>query len=571
MDFFYSYGDFIKNRRDFKVVDSNGVNRFDSPSALYYKLIFYFSDENGLLGIDNIHGMETKDKSEDLIKGISSSFVSTTETPTSAKNSVTKNTAYNFLLLNDELERAKLLKQFLILLSDINCESPWYFQELSGLDAAIERKIFTEGEVKLEDKPKQINIKCLQDAYDNRIGTLLDLYRSACFSYQNKKEIVPANLRKFNMGILVFNAPIRGKGGKSGDKENKFMIPAGHVGYYVPSAKIFELRNCEIDYNSAKSAFSTINTSDEAFSPEYTITINFDDCYESRYNEIAEMVISDFISIDINPEGDRDSEMEMGNTIDVLYDVDSGGNTPDPNRMKINTPIGEDGKGYWTNSNLEDAVKSAYKSTTVEDYSIDLRSETMGRGGGGILTSQMNNIAEKVQNFIQIPSFKSLLKENLHNNGTVNQLGEFEYLNRLSGMNGAIGSVASQAVGTATNELRKQVNKLYLGNIHGLNVGSVLDVSKRILSGDLMGAGYQIKGMVTNQEEEKSDLKNKSITGDKPENTKEVLDKDLPGYPGEIKNRTGLQSVLPGHLGYQQQRTEFLAKINTAKSLRNNL
>ena len=570
MDFFYSYGDFIKNRRDFKVVDSNGVNRFDSPSALYYKLIFYFSDENGLLGIDNIHGMEMKDKSEDLIKGISSSFVSTTETPTSAKNSVTKNTAYNFLLLNDELERAKLLKQFLILLSDINCESPWYFQELAGLDAAIERKIFTEGEVKLEDKPKQITIKCLQDAYDNRIGTLLDLYRSACFSYQNKKEIVPANLRKFNMGILIFNAPIRGKGGKSGDRENKFMIPSGPVSYYVPSAKLFELRNCEIDYNSAKSAFSTINTSDEAFSPEYTITINFDDCYESRYNEIAEMVISDFISIDINPEGDRDSDMEMGNTIDVLYDVDGSGNTPDPNRMKINTPIGEDGKGYWTNSNLEDAVKSAYKSTTVEDYSIDLRSETMGRGGG-LLTSQMNNIAEKVQNFIQIPSFKSLLKENLHNNGTVNQLGEFEYLNRLSGMNGAIGSVASQAVGTATNELRKQVNKLYLGNIHGLNVGSVLDVSKRILSGDIMGAGYQINNMVTKQEEEKTDLKNKSITGDKPENTKEVLDKDLPGYPGEAKNSTGLQSVLPGHFGYQKQRTEFLAKINTAKSLRNNL
>ena len=209
---FYSYGELIKNRNDFRITDRIGINRFDTPNARFYKLVFYFSDESGLLGLDGINGF-----TDDVTKGLDGIDV---------KKDRIKNTAYNFLLLNDELERAEMLKNFLILLSEINSKSPWYFQEISGIDGALERKVFSEGELKIEDKPNQFTIKCLNDAYDDRIGTLLDLYRASCFSYQNKKEIVPRNLRKFNMGILLFSAPIRGKGGKSGDQDNRIKIPS---------------------------------------------------------------------------------------------------------------------------------------------------------------------------------------------------------------------------------------------------------------------------------------------------------------------------------------------------------
>ena len=36
---YYSYLDFIRNRKDFKVVNSEDI--FDNPSALFYKIIFY--------------------------------------------------------------------------------------------------------------------------------------------------------------------------------------------------------------------------------------------------------------------------------------------------------------------------------------------------------------------------------------------------------------------------------------------------------------------------------------------------------------------------------------------------
>jgi hypothetical protein len=54
--------------------------------------------------------------------------------------------------MNDEKERAEKLKKFIYLLSDINSQSPWYFQSITGLDAAIERKQFTDKDFKIEEE-----------------------------------------------------------------------------------------------------------------------------------------------------------------------------------------------------------------------------------------------------------------------------------------------------------------------------------------------------------------------------------------------------------------------------------
>lgn len=538
-NFLYSYTDFIRERNFFKMVDDKGMNRYDSPSALYYKIVFYFTDDNGLLGVYNL----SDDIDNDIanIKSMTAAFDrknrDTQEPDTSAKKVNYRNTAYNYLLVNDEVERAEMLKQFIILLSDINASSPWYFQEISGLDGALERKMFSDGEVKLEDKPRQFTIKCLQDAYDNRIGTLLDLYRAACFSYQNKKEIVPANLRKFNMGILVFNAPIRGKSGKSGDKYNMIFVPDsnpnGNPGsfitnyYYIPSAKLIELRNCEFDYNSAKSAWSTINTTDEAFSPEYTITINYDDAYESRYNEIMEGIVTDFINIDIlsgmnNYQKERksdyvwDNEYKGNEIIGNEYEdknllnhkIDYNKKTADLYPMKITFTQAIDEKAYWLNSDI-----STINSNPSEIYEGKLdfgqvRSDEFGTAfGANVLTSQLNNLKDKASDFIQLPSINK--NDNIHDYGTVNKLGEFEYLNRLAGMGGFVGNVMQQAVGTATSALKDKVSQVYLGNIHSLSVSNMLDMGKKFLSGNIAG------GIASAKKYDNPQIGDKSMAGSK--------------------------------------------------------
>ena len=179
------------------------------------------------------------------------------------------------------------------------------------MDTALERKIITETDFKLEDR-KSIVIKCLPDAYDNRIGTLLDLYRSICYSYTNKKEIVPANLRKFDMGIYIFNSPmyndnqtdfnINPETGKiDGERIVEPYISANTFRndfLFRTSSKYIELHNCEIDYNSSKTGYGDLNNADGK-SNEYSITIFFDDAYENRYNEFITSDIGDFIKLDL--------------------------------------------------------------------------------------------------------------------------------------------------------------------------------------------------------------------------------------------------------------------------------
>lgn len=530
--FFYSYTNFVNERINFKKVDRKGVNRYDSPAALYYKLVFYFTEDSGLLGLHGVYGgfsddlahynelqknkRRNRDSLEELqiarrliqenlttinkIKGIKGAFYNVkkpeecdtqTSDPTNIRykditKETLKNTAYNYLLLNAEYERAHLLDNFVTLLSEINSSSPWYFQEITGLDTALERKMFSEGEFKIEDKPRQINIKCLHDAYDNRIGTLLDLYRAACFSYTEKKEVVPANLRKFNMGVLVFNAPIRGKGGKSGIKQNRILIPDENTdsNYYIPSAKLIELRNCEIDYNSSKSAWGTLNTSSDPFSPEYTITINFDDCYESRYNEIMGSVVTDFINADINLSPnvktvDDNSALGMATTGFSIID-------------------NSDRKYYWLDSDYSTGADDLYHNKM--DYNSNTSNINIGLNVGAasdanVFATQWNNLKDKGKELIQVPSFKNnkIDDDNIHDNGKVNMFGEFEYLNRLDGMNGILGNVTQQVVGGATNFARKEAAKLYLGNIRSWSVSNAIEMGKRLLSGDIAGGIQDIE------------------------------------------------------------------------------
>lgn len=532
---FYSYGDLIKNRNDFRITDREGINRFDTPNALFYKLVFYFSDESGLLGLDGINGF-----TDDVTKGLEGIDV---------KKDRIKNTAYNFLLLNDELERAEMLKNFLILLSEINTKSPWYFQEISGIDSALERKVFSEGELKIEDKPGQFTIKCLNDAYDDRIGTLLDLYRACCFSYQNKKEIVPRNLRKFNMGILLFSAPIRGKGGIYGDTNNRIKIPQGdETNFYIPSTKLIEFRNCEFDYNSAKSPFATLNTSEAPFSPEYTITINFDDCYESRYNEIMQQVVTDFINIDIKSQRE-DNNLKDINSKGKYLSIDEGiqKESMEDTLKERNIERKELVDDYFKNTKFGDSVSKLEGSTDMGEVAPPLKGKSMLTNA---FEGKAKAIGDLIKDAVQIPSVKTTT--NIHDIGGVSNYGEFEYLNRINGSDGFLGTIAQQAVGLGVKTLRDEVSKLYLGNLYEISVSDVLDITKRAISGNVADTIGAIKNLSPDssskfpesKEELHSNTKQREITSDKP------------------------LEVLPG---YVKARTNLLNKLNKKSSIRNTL
>ena len=316
-----SYGTFLDDVAKFKAAGgrvSDDFNAFDVPSMKYFKIFFYFIN-----GDNNNNG---------TIGASSGLLAPTWQIPDLTDDDYWRYTsAWSYLKINDDNERAELLEQFVNLLSNISTFSPWYFQSVEGLSDALKRTVMTSEKFAIEPERRKITIKCLPDAYDNRIGTLLDLYRTIAYSYQLKKEILPANLRKFDMGIYLFESPIKNMHGavsvsagndksddetdENGEKKDKEADKGSSGNFarigsnnkqgtalaannYITSYKYFEFHNCEIDYNSSSSAWGEVSNGQEGYAPTYSITINYDDCYESSYNEFLMRTMGDIITID---------------------------------------------------------------------------------------------------------------------------------------------------------------------------------------------------------------------------------------------------------------------------------
>lgn len=307
-----SYASILNSRRKFQQSGTRSgseFNIFDTPSQKYFKILFYFGDKffkaneagnaNGLLH-PTWEIFRKKDDGDEsgITKNININYYD-------------YNSAWSYLKLNDENERAEKLEHFVTLLSNINSESPWYFTSISGLDSAVERKVAVDGKFDVNEI-KRLQLKCLPDAADDRIGTLLSLYRDITWSWTMKKEIIPANLRKFDMAVFIFESPIRNIH-KSGDIIGKFAKDSVEIEvlnidgkeefifppiYNSPSYRMLEFHNCEFDYNSIKTGYNEISNQ-TGVQPTYTIDIMYDDCYDVTYNNIMMRTIGDVILTDI--------------------------------------------------------------------------------------------------------------------------------------------------------------------------------------------------------------------------------------------------------------------------------
>ena len=269
------YNDIAQFRSSGGINNPNGFHFTDTPGRYYFKLFFYM-DNGGLLDRRLFNGEYTDRPHE---KGV-----------------VFNNSALNYLMMNGEYERAELLEQFINLLSNINTHSPWYFSEVEGIVESIGRKQFIERDFKVDESRPMLTIKCLPDPVDDRIGTLLDLYKSVCYSYVQKKEIIPANLRRFTMGIYVFQTPKRMHTLRTEGK-NEYATLEHNDNPYKSSTKYFEFTNCEFFVPSSSTAYASLNNK-EGVEHNFEIGITYDDVYDERYNAFMLRTIGDYIMTD---------------------------------------------------------------------------------------------------------------------------------------------------------------------------------------------------------------------------------------------------------------------------------
>jgi hypothetical protein len=101
-------------------------NLYDTPSHKYFKILFYFGSDSEFTNIDETCGSgllaPTWEVVPDSIQENDINFPY-----------YNYNSAWAYLKLNDENERAEKLEQFVTLLSNISSLSPWYFTSVSGI------------------------------------------------------------------------------------------------------------------------------------------------------------------------------------------------------------------------------------------------------------------------------------------------------------------------------------------------------------------------------------------------------------------------------------------------------
>lgn len=285
----WSIRDFAIERWRFKSQSTQGstVSPYGEPGMFFYKVLFNFNTSYGLLGglVKESNGVTNKDINtawQFLNNNASSDRFST-----AYKNTLTRKLSY--------------LEEFGKLLNFISNECPWFFKDVEGLAEALKYNF----EELVPSNNRTIKIVFNQDAVDMRVSTLIDLYKQACYDWVNFKEIIPENLRKFDMCIMLFNPPIAGVnfGGfitkddmrfpKNNPVTASYKQFSGNVNdSNTMSFKCIYLKNCEIVLDGLNSFKESFNN-ESGFTQELSMTISFERHYSYNINKELKLIVAD--------------------------------------------------------------------------------------------------------------------------------------------------------------------------------------------------------------------------------------------------------------------------------------
>ena len=123
------------------------------------------------------------------------------------------NTAMGYLDGIGDSYRMNYLHKFVDILQNVNLKTPWFFQTIEGLDQAWKRGYQEQDFKAALPKDRKISIGC-EESVDLRMTAMMDFYRKACFDWNMRREVVPWNLRVFDVYIYVYEARTINKSGQ---------------------------------------------------------------------------------------------------------------------------------------------------------------------------------------------------------------------------------------------------------------------------------------------------------------------------------------------------------------------
>lgn len=205
--------------------------------------------------------------------------------------------------ISDQYAHCKIKDRMLALykfgntLKHISLDVPWYFRGISGF-SDLKYPYTSEFQ-----KERKICINCSEEAIDMRLGTLMDLYKYACYDSINCREIIPANLRKFEMTVIFMHVPLKYHHEPSfilgsHDAElnsGKGVSMKGSSDFSrLASFKMFTFQNCEFDIESLGTYYTDPISNESPFSlGKHQLVIKYDRVFEHRMDEWNEFLLGD--------------------------------------------------------------------------------------------------------------------------------------------------------------------------------------------------------------------------------------------------------------------------------------
>lgn len=263
----WGYKDFINERVSFqKGLDSIATQ----PAWLYFKLFFKFDSSYGLLG----GIMKSSDGSK-----------------FAANNTAIQYLTRNWSKTNDNMgARRKSLVKFVRSLSYISSYAPWFFKSVKDVNNALNMNLDNL------TAEKSIEIECSEEATDLRLLTLMDFYKYAAYDAINQKEILPENLRKFDLDVVVFQSPIRYLQTSTRDLKGRKTVYKNLNSANMTdrmSFKLFSFQGCEIDYSTLNTMLPQTFSNQAPFQSSPTFKIKYDRVYQHNQNEFAKVLFGD--------------------------------------------------------------------------------------------------------------------------------------------------------------------------------------------------------------------------------------------------------------------------------------
>ena len=268
----YGVADFLNDRIKWQ---RQLYNMAGEPGWFYFKIFFKFNTEYGLFG-----GMFKN----------GGKYIRSTNSALGFLNSARKH--YESANIDD---RIRALQKFCSTFKSLAVDTPWMFKGIGGIDQ------LPGAYTKEHTKEKTLDITLNEETADMRIGTMFDLYKYTCYDNIYCREILPANLRKFDMAVMIYQLPIK-KYQTAGSVvpyitttyKNKTTIPINTARGDMMSFKLYSFMNCEFDETTLNVWNGSSMNNETAFKQgTTTFKIKYDRFYEMRMNEWSRFLMSD--------------------------------------------------------------------------------------------------------------------------------------------------------------------------------------------------------------------------------------------------------------------------------------